>query len=1343
MKKKVSIWTALILAGNLLLGAGSPSIGLGTTAVYAAAEFGITTSPAAGAAYVEVGASLRLSFDRQVSPQSGEITITPQDAATPFVTIPIGSYGLVGSSNAYELKLGANQQFAPNKTYTVTIPKGLFKDASGAESALTTWSFTTAPQGNAAITASSFSPANASRIEAGALSQLKFSLNKKLNKGGGSIRLLSSADNSTLQVFKIQDGEAAVDVQTTDTSTTVSLRLDKPLAAGGNYYVLIDAYAFRDDDFTTFPGISSGNVWSFSTSGAADIPVTVNPASNSGNVAATANLQLTFDRPMMPASGTITVSPGVTTDARTKWLNVNSTAVTGGGSRTITLLPASAESPLLNGTQYTVTIPQGAFYDQDGHVFPASGPYTWTFTTASVTGIAVASLNPTDRSESVDVNKAITLTFNRDMKYNSTVANGVVLFNSSGVQVPSTVHTGSSAKEFVVKPNAALESNTTYYIDIAKGAFSDASDPLAVYDGLSGKTSWSFKTVSLDKTAPSLTSTYLENNRTIRLKYDETLSSSVGLLTSSFQVTVNDENRAIDSTYIMGDSVYVVLGTGVAVGQVVKVTYTGGLRSIQDASGNIASTFSLRSVSNTIESAFPMPKDGRVSGRTVTLNFNDSLKGISPYAYSQFTVAADGYSLGVSEIRSSGSTVYLTLDSDAANGQAVRVSYFAGSYPLQNTLGQNISDFTDFYIRNSNDTIAPVFQSATGSGNKIVIAYNEGLATTGLPLNSQFSVLVGGTPNYVTNVAVSNSSVTLTLQTALAVTQNVTLSYVPGTAGIADLNNNRAPYINLQPVTVSSSTSVSEISSATVNGDQLTVTFSKNMQTSSALHVNQFGVRADGSSVGVQSYSQSGNTLNLILSSVVKSGQTVDLSYMTGAAQIKDLNGNVLSSFTSLAVKNLTGTSAGTGSRPAYLGTLAASEFGEEYPLLKSDSSTAVDDRSVYNESVKRYGLAADRVAASYEYLAKLGTSTLAFEVPSTERAAYVTVPLKPLLDAVNRNKAAKLVIRHGESIFTVALADIDMVGLATSLIADSSNISLIFRMEKVPVGTFAPFESKLKTQGMQSVTDLMDFRLTAVGSANLSNAQAINVKGEYGVRTTATLNDVQTSAARLDLTYYDAAYLPTKISKAGSYTMIRARTSGNLVVGTFLSTRSFADMGRHWSNSIVAELGAKGIIDSSYGTTFIPEQKITRAEFAVMISRGLGLQGDREMAQRFRDVQPSTQVGDYIGAAAKAGIITGNTDATFRPNDNITREQMAIMIIRAMEYTNHPITLSGTPATALNAFKDKAKIQNLSAEFVAKAVQAGIILGMTPTEFQPQGNATRAQGAVMLQRMLKQADYL
>lgn len=173
--------------------------------------------------------------------------------------------------------------------------------------------------------------------------------------------------------------------------------------------------------------------------GVAEIPMTPSPANGAGGISTTGALQLTFDRPMMPASGVITVSPGAANDARTRWLNVNSPAVTGGSSRTITLNPASSVSPLLNGTQYTVTIPQGAFYDQDGNVFPASGPYTWTFTTVSLTGLGVSALNPSDRSESIANNRSFSIAFNRDVNYNSAVANGVALYKSGGSQVPVNV----------------------------------------------------------------------------------------------------------------------------------------------------------------------------------------------------------------------------------------------------------------------------------------------------------------------------------------------------------------------------------------------------------------------------------------------------------------------------------------------------------------------------------------------------------------------------------------------------------------------------------------------------------------------------------------------------------------------------------------------------------------------------------------------------------------------------------------------------------------------------------------------------------------------------------------
>ncbi|MOA48434.1 hypothetical protein D3C78_1711740 [compost metagenome] len=69
------------------------------------------------------------------------------------------------------------------------------------------------------------------------------------------------------------------------------------------------------------------------------------------------------------------------------------------------------------------------------------------------------------------------------------------------------------------------------------------------------------------------------------------------------------------------------------------------------------------------------------------------------------------------------------------------------------------------------------------------------------------------------------------------------------------------------------------------------------------------------------------------------------------------------------------------------------------------------------------------------------------------------------------------------------------------------------------------------------------------------------------------------------------------------------------------------------------------------------------------------------------------------------------------------------------MDYSGYNTQLSGSSAQYLSKFKDNAKIQNK--ETVAKAVREGIIQGVTTKTFQPQGNATRAQAAVMLKRVL------
>ena len=77
----------------------------------------------------------------------------------------------------------------------------------------------------------------------------------------------------------------------------------------------------------------------------------------------------------------------------------------------------------------------------------------------------------------------------------------------------------------------------------------------------------------------------------------------------------------------------------------------------------------------------------------------------------------------------------------------------------------------------------------------------------------------------------------------------------------------------------------------------------------------------------------------------------------------------------------------------------------------------------------------------------------------------------------------------------------------------------------------------------------------------------------------------------------------------------------------------------------------------------------------------------------------------------------------------------MSIMMVRALHYGGHQVSLNGSPQMILSKFKDRAYVQ--APALVAEAVQQGLIQGITTTTFKPAGNATKAQAAVMLTRML------
>ncbi len=183
---------------------------------------------------------------------------------------------------------------------------------------------------------------------------------------------------------------------------------------------------------------------------------------------------------------------------------------------------------------------------------------------------------------------------------------------------------------------------------------------------------------------------------------------------------------------------------------------------------------------------------------------------------------------------------------------------------------------------------------------------------------------------------------------------------------------------------------------------------------------------------------------------------------------------------------------------------------------------------------------------------------------------------------------------------------------------------------------------------------------------------------------------------------------------------------------------RTFADIAGHWAKTDIEIMAARHIANGVDEDSFAPEADISRAEFAALLVRSLGLE-QLDSSGRFRDVASGTWYAGYVEAAYSAGIVAGLSDSRFAPDANITREQMAVMMARAYKFSAARELEAENPVS----FADAGEISAWAAQGVDQASSAGIINGITEDTFAPDKKASRAQGIVMLKRLLEKLEVI
>ena len=185
----------------------------------------------------------------------------------------------------------------------------------------------------------------------------------------------------------------------------------------------------------------------------------------------------------------------------------------------------------------------------------------------------------------------------------------------------------------------------------------------------------------------------------------------------------------------------------------------------------------------------------------------------------------------------------------------------------------------------------------------------------------------------------------------------------------------------------------------------------------------------------------------------------------------------------------------------------------------------------------------------------------------------------------------------------------------------------------------------------------------------------------------------------------------------------------------------TFSDVKNHANKAAIEALASRGIINGMSKDTFAPNKTMTRAEFAAIVTRALGLAAKDTKA--FTDVPSSKWYAGYIGTANSSGIVNGVGNGKFNPEGTITRQEAAAMVARAAKRCGLDTEMdAGATKDVLAQFGDYRSVASWAKESLAFCYYTNI-LDQSALKIEPTKAILRCEIAQMLCNMLTAAELI
>lgn len=366
----------------------------------------------------------------------------------------------------------------------------------------------------------------------------------------------------------------------------------------------------------------------------------------------------------------------------------------------------------------------------------------------------------------------------------------------------------------------------------------------------------------------------------------------------------------------------------------------------------------------------------------------------------------------------------------------------------------------------------------------------------------------------------------------------------------------------------------------------------------------------------------------------------------------------------------------------------------------------------------------------------------IAFTALEGPGGSSVILPGQVLAAQAGQQPDTLLVITAGDAAYSLPLRVLTSTpGILAALNAPDAKLNVAITPAAPAVVSGARESLSAMNPTFVLAGPVVDFNVSVESGGNRLSVNNFGNTFVSRVMTTETqLQSDSATAVSFDPANGAIAFVPSLLTPGpDGTTQVTIKRNSNSYYTVIQGQPSFPDVpGQHWASASIHKLAAKLIINGKEAGRYVPSDAVTRAEFAALIVRSLGLQ-PAAGSGGFSDVGSAAWYAPAIRTAQANGLINGYEDGRFRPDQTVTRQEMAAILMKAISFT-------GTEAEAGSSaqpFKDSAAISGWAQQAVAQAAASGIVQGTPDGQFLPQANATRAEAAVMLGKTLQLMGFI